>query len=212
VSTRASTHVLKSGPRALAWSSSVWLGLIVGMGAILRLINLDRQSLWLDEGISYWIALRPLSELVGHLATGDTHPPLHYLLLKGAIALGGSEWLLRFPSVLAGLVGIGLLYALGRELFDARTGLVAALIVAVSPLHIWHSQEARMYALVATLTLAAGLFAARALRTNSWLDWGLLVACQALALYTNTAAIWFTLALNGAALLLVGRLWQRGQF
>lgn len=190
---------------------AVLLALVVGLGALLRLATLGHHSLWLDEGLSYWIAHRPLDSLLDYLARRDTHPPLHYLVLQAMIALGGSEWQLRLPSALAGIGAIALLYALGKELFDARTGLLAAVILAVSPLHLWHAQEARMYALVATLALAATLFAARALRRGRPLDWAGLTICQALALWTNTAAIWFTFALNAAALLLIVTLWRRGQ-
>lgn len=221
MSTPASAElpVRGAGLVAAADTARAWIGArqamllwaIVGVGALLRLATLGAQSLWLDEGLSYWIANRSLSDLIDYLAHHDTHPPLHYLLLQPMIALGGSEWLLRLPSAVAGIIAIPLLYALGRELFDGPTGLVAALLLAVSPLHIWHAQEARMYALVAVLTLAATLFAARAVRTGRRLDWAGLVLCQVGALWSNTAGIWYTLALNAAALLLIGALVRRGR-
>ncbi len=189
-----------------------WFWLILGLGALLRLATLNRQSLWLDEAYSFWMSNRPWQDIVASLPSADTHPPLHYLVLQPMIALGGSEWLLRLPSALAGIVSIFLLYALGAELFNRQTGLLAALILAISPLHIWYAQEARMYALVAVLALAAGLFAARALRTNHPVDWILLGVCQGLALWTNSGAVWFTLALNTAALLIVVALWQSRRF
>src|SRR6266545_2121574 len=98
--------------------ATVWLWLILILGAILRLATLSRQSLWLDEGFSYWMANRRWTEVVAYLPLYDIHPPLYYLVLRGMIALGGSEWLLRLPSALAGLASIGLLYALGVELFN----------------------------------------------------------------------------------------------
>ena len=49
--------------------------------------------------------------------------------------------------MLAGTLLIPLLYALGRDLWDRRTGLVAALLGTVAPFLIWYSQEARMYGL-----------------------------------------------------------------
>lgn len=189
-----------------------WLWLTVSLGGVLRLATLGRQSLWLDEASSYWIADRPWMDIVAYLPTNDPHPPLYYLVLQPMIALGGGEWLLRLPSALASIAGIGLFYALGAELFDRQTGRLAAFVLAISPLHIWYAQEARMYALVAALTLAAALFAARALRTNHPADWILLALCQGLALWTNTAAIWFTLALNAAALPMAARLWRSRRF
>lgn len=67
-----------------------WLWLIIGLGAVLRLATLGRQSLWFDEGFSYWIADRPWRELISYLPNYDTHPPLYYLMLQPMIALGGN--------------------------------------------------------------------------------------------------------------------------
>ena len=187
-----------------------WIWVILGLGAFLRLITLGRQSLWLDEGISFWIVNRPLPDLLGELSR---HPrPLHFLVLHQMVALGGDEWLLRLPSALAGIASIGLIYALGFELFDRRTGLLAALILAFSPFHIWYSQEARFYALLAFLGLAAGWFAVRALRRNQPVDWVLFGVFEGLALDTESGAIWTVIAMNFAALLLVRSLWRTGRF
>src|SRR5436190_14287662 len=71
---------------------------ILSLGAALRLATLSRQSLWLDEASSYWIANRSWSDLVAELPRYDPHPPLHYLVLHLMIALGDAEWLLRLPS------------------------------------------------------------------------------------------------------------------
>lgn len=200
--------ISQSSPRR----NAIHLCLILGLGAGLRLATLGRQSLWLDEGFSYWMANRPWTTLLASLPNNDTHPPLHYLILQPMIALGGSEWLLRLPSALAGIASIGLLFALGKELFDRKTGLIAAFILAIAPFHLWFAQEARMYALVAVLSLAAGLFAARALRTNRRRDWLLFGLCEGLALLADVAAIWFVLAVNTAWLLSVRKYWRSQRF
>jgi uncharacterized membrane protein len=190
--------------------SMVWL--ILGFGAILRFATLGRQSLWLDEGMSYWLANRSWQSLLSFLPSYDPHPPLHYLILQPMIALGGDEWLLRLPSALASVVSIGLILALGKELFDEKTALMAAFIIAISPFHLRFAQEARMYAVVVTLSLAAGLFAVRALRTNHWHDWFAFGLFQGLALLADTAAIWFTLAVNTAWLVSLKKHWNTQRF
>jgi uncharacterized membrane protein len=186
--------------------------LVLLLAALVRFLTLTRQSVWLDESFSYWIAQQPPLQLVGWLWRHDTHGPLYYLLLQPMIALGGDEWLLRLPSALAGLASVGFLYALGAELFDRPTALLSALLLALSPLHIWYAQEARMYALVATLALAASLFLVRALRRNRPADWVALGFFEGAALLTDTAAIWFTFAINAAALLAVLWLWRERRF
>jgi uncharacterized membrane protein len=124
------------------------------------------------------------------------------------LPLGSEEWVLRLPSALVGLLSIYLLYRLGSALFDRLTGLAAALLLAVSPFHVWYSQEARMYALVGLLCLGAGLFAWRALRGNRFLDWLVLGLLEGLVLWIESAGIWLFLSLNVAALLVLPRLWR----
>ena len=63
-------------------------------------------------------------------------------------AAGQGEYAVRFLSLLAGMLIVALLYALGRRLLNHETGLMAALAGAVSPLLVYYSQETRMYAQV----------------------------------------------------------------
>lgn len=128
-----------------------WHILLVLAGALgLRLISLS-QSFWLDEATSA-TAARDLSwqQLFGSFAAADFHPSGYYALLKiwGA-AFGYSEVALRMPSVLFGVFTVYGLYRLGKLVANDQVGLLAALLLAVSGLHVYYSQEARAYALSA---------------------------------------------------------------
>ena len=120
---------------------------ILLLGGCLRLVRLD-QSLWLDEAINVMaVKTNTLQTLIFQYPIGDFHPPLYHALLFWWTALFGySEVAVRFPSLLFGLGTIVVLFLLGRTLWNAQTGLTAALLLAVSGLHIYYSQEARMYA------------------------------------------------------------------
>ncbi len=137
------------------------LALVVAVGGRLRFRNLGAESLWLDEAAT-WLQSR--GDLV-HLLTStanENYPPLHNLLVLISIRLfGEAEWALRLPSALAGTLNIIAIYGLGTLLGGRVAGLFAALFLALSGFHIWYSQEARMYAVLA---LAATLFAAMAIR------------------------------------------------
>jgi mannosyltransferase len=123
--------------------------LILSLGLILRLISLN-QSLWLDEATSALAARLPIADLFAKFMPGDFHPPLYYLILHYWTAFfGGSEIALRIPSVIAGILTIYVVYLIGRELSNQKTGLMGALLLATSGLHIYYSQEARMYSLAA---------------------------------------------------------------
>jgi len=117
---------------------------IVGLGAFLRLFNLGAESYLYREVCAIDQALLPIHQLFFH----DGSPPLYHLFLKGWIWIWGTgEYAPRSLSVLFGVLSIYLTYMLGRSLFSKKTGLIASLLVAVSPLHIYYSQYTRYYTL-----------------------------------------------------------------
>src|SRR5690606_19172411 len=84
---------------------------ILLLGFIFRLILIN-QSFWLDEGASLVISNRPLTDIFSYLST-DFHPPLHYLITHLTLELGfRSEFLLRLPNVIFGVLTIYFLYLL----------------------------------------------------------------------------------------------------
>jgi mannosyltransferase len=100
-------------------------------------------------------------------AAADIHPPGYYLALKvWTAAAGNTELALRGFSALAGLVGVALLYRLGKEYFGPGAGVAAALVGAFNPFLIYYSQEARMYALLATLSAVSFLLFSLWLRSS----------------------------------------------
>jgi len=125
------------------------------LAAWLRFYRIEYQSYWNDEGNSRVLAGKSVGNILAS-AAADIHPPGYYLALKVWRGLvGESEFGLRSFSALAGLVLVALLYRLGREYFDAPAAVAAALLGAVNPFLIYYAQEARMYALLATLSAAS---------------------------------------------------------
>ncbi|WP_254531077.1 glycosyltransferase family 39 protein [Natrinema gelatinilyticum] len=124
------------------------------LAAALRLFRLESESYWLDEAFSVTTVLSNTpSELLFSVPGNDPHPPLYYLLLSAWTAIfGTSELAARLLSALVGIATVVVLYGVGRRLFDREVGAIAALLVAVSPFHVWYSQEVRMYNLLALLT------------------------------------------------------------
>lgn len=122
------------------------------LGFILRLISLN-QSFWLDEATSATVA-RSLnfSEIVTQFAPNDFHPPLYYLLLNvWSLPFGVSEIWARVLSVLFALGTIYVVYLIGKKIKSENLGTIAAILVATAPLHVYYSQEARMYSMEAFL-------------------------------------------------------------
>jgi hypothetical protein len=168
----------------------------VVVGAVLRLYRLADESLWLDEAYSVGIVRRrSFGWLAFQHPTYDPHPPLHYLLLKPWVAfVGPSEMAVRLYAVLFGLLTIAVAYALGRELFDRRVGAIGALLVAVAPFHVWHSQNVRMYGLLAFLTGVSTLALVRLARESTRRRAMGYVVATALMTYTHVFGLFVVLA------------------
>ena len=128
---------------------------ILLLALALRIPKIGR-SLWLDE--VYSVTVRGSMNVYGIVTTSaDPHPPLYYLFLKlWMTVFGRSEIAVRSLSLLFGIGSVGAVYLLAGELYDRRTGLVAALLMAISTFQIQYSQTARMYTMLvffATLSL-----------------------------------------------------------
>jgi len=72
-------------------------------------------------------------------------PGLSILLFFVEKYLGDSEFALRFPSAVAGVLAIPMIYLLAAQLYSYREGLIAAALMAVAWCPIYYSQEARCY-------------------------------------------------------------------
>ena len=181
--------------------AALLLGLILLAFAI-RIHRLDFQSLWRDEVDAIRFAQRGLSELAANFLEIGQNGPLYFLLLHYWIRLAGtSEFAVRFFSLAFGVLIIPLIHTFGRQLLGTRTGLLAALLVALSPYHIWYSQEAKMYSLVAFLALLSLYLFLLALRKDRPFLWASYVLVTSLSLYIHifcvlmilVECLWFVL-------------------
>ena len=144
--TRATEESRRGGlSRGLAL---VVLALIVLAGLGLRLYRIEDQSVWYDEYISVSHVDDPDLATAIRLQRGPNWNlvPVYYSLqywwgnyITDDIAG------IRMLSILFGMAAIPLMYLLGARLFGRTGGLVAALLLALSPTHIYQAQELRNY-------------------------------------------------------------------
>ena len=163
------------------------LALLAGLTALAAIVRLDAtRGIWVDEAIGIREAHLPFERMLDVLRTTDFHPPLSFVPLWSSVHyLGDGELAVRLPSIIAGSLLVPMLFVAGRELYDARTGLVAAAFGAIAPLLVWYSQEARMYALVMLLAVVAVWAQARVLRRGDVTGWSLYTVAAALMLWTH---------------------------
>lgn len=202
-------------PRAHDWLWAAALLALCLLAFALRVYRLEAQSLWYDEGVTAYLATLSLPDLTAWTAD-DIQPPLYYYAVWAWVRLAGAgEFALRFPSALAGVLVVPCLAWLGRRVAGSRgAGLLAGLLGAVSPLHLWYAQEARNYTWFTLLCLAAsGLLWARLQGggARAWRAWLPYVALMAAAVYTHYFAF-FVLAFHACFALAWGlgcRAWSR---
>jgi 4-amino-4-deoxy-L-arabinose transferase-like glycosyltransferase len=180
----------------------VLVGLLL-LGAILRFATLDLQSYRYDEAVTVGRVLHPsLFDTLATVPRSESTPPLYYALAwLWSRVFGSGEVGLRSLSALAGTASIAVVYLAAVALpLRRRAGLIAAAIVAVNPVLIWFSQDARAYALVFLFTALSFLFFARARHSGSKRDLGWWAATSSLALLTHYFAAF--VVIPEAALLL----------
>lgn len=131
--------------------------LIVILGLIVRLMYLDVASLSLDEGYTILSARRPLTEILEQ-GPCDANPVLSDLIFHFGAGQSGSIEHLRIVSVFFAVLSLVALWKMGAILFDAQTGLIAALLLAVSSYHVVYSQFLRIYSVTFFLCLLAAYF------------------------------------------------------
>lgn len=124
--------------------------LIICLAVAIRAYAIGQQPLWMDELFSrYYVDLFGLKFLWTTGFTRENSPPLYYMAIAGWMHLFGTgEAAMRSLSLAASVLAMPLIYLIGKELFDQRHGLIAALIFALSPMQVSFAQEARTYALL----------------------------------------------------------------
>ncbi len=123
--------------------------LIIFFGSFLRFYKIDKESLWNDE-LASWERSNHVSlkEVISD-AISDVHPPGNQILLFFVIKFfGDSEFWLRLPSGIAGIISIFLIYLIGRKVYSEWEGIISSALMAVLWFPIYYSQEARVYSLL----------------------------------------------------------------
>ncbi|SFL49699.1 Dolichyl-phosphate-mannose-protein mannosyltransferase [Halogranum rubrum] len=175
--------------------------LLVAMG--LRLYRLTSTSLWLDEVTTLTArANLPVEQLISVAVNSSPHPPGYFLALHYWLSFAGTTpFAARFFSVVCGVGAVFFTYKIGRRLFTPRTGLGAALLLAISPMHIQYSREARMYALLCFLTVVSMYYFVRLLEGERTVSVFLGYTIGSICLmYTHMFALFVILAQNSYVL------------
>jgi 4-amino-4-deoxy-L-arabinose transferase-like glycosyltransferase len=158
---------MMSEEKRRGWKNGVgWFALIVLLlGAFwLRVKDLGIADLTFDEVATVYVASRPFGAVVRYVAgAAREHPPFYYLVMSPWMqAAGTSEFSIRYPSVLIGILTVVCSSRLARRLLNERGGWWGLVLTSVAPLSVWAGRTGRMYALVMLFSV---------LLVTSWLRW-----------------------------------------
>ncbi len=168
----------------------------LALAAVARGYGLEIQSLWLDEFLAFQIGQQDLSGMWRTAAAIHGQSPFYYLAVRGWSEVFGRDSVLvvRSLSVVLGLASLVQAWLFARRWFGPARADLTLVLLAVSPAHLYFSQEARMYPLLAVLLLGALQLAVAAVRDPAARGIGRLVAhgvLVGLALYTHYYAVLF---------------------
>jgi len=170
--------------------------IIATAAAVMRLYHLTTNRLWYDESFTLLVTMRPFTDAI-RATMFDVHPPLYYVITWCMVRV--FSWLpaplvLRGLSVILSLVGLWVFWRLTAGTDLPRPARLAALaFLAFSPVVLYFSQEARMYALLQLLVMLQLL----AVIQRRWL---LLLITTTAALYTHNYGLFYSAAIGLLAL------------
>jgi len=159
-----------------------------------RVWELGTADLSFDEVATFYVAHRPLREVLRYvMGAAREHPPAYYLVMSLWMQLAGvSEFAVRFPSVLMSVLAVSWSYKLGQRLTGTHGGWWTALLCAIMPFSVWAGRTGRMYALVLLLSLVVMESWLRWLAHPDWQHWLSFVMLSAVAAMTHyyLALLW----------------------
>jgi mannosyltransferase len=193
---------LASTGSAVLWA----LAGLTGLGLAVRFSTLGLQSYHHDEVITVARVIPgSFAQMLDEVRRSESNPPLYYVVAWAwSKAFGTGEIGMRSLSALLGTATIPFAFLAAREAVGARAGLVCAAIVAVDPMLIWYSQEARSYAMLVFFCAVSLYFFLRARRGGAGSDLAFWALSSGAALCSHYFAV-FAVAVEAAWLLVALR-------
>lgn len=180
------------------------VGFWIAISLVLRLFGITQESLWWDEYTSHvYLDAPSLLEFLWLNRTLDplTLPFYYTLEYLWNHYVTDSVLGLRLLSIAIGAVTLPLVYSLGKHLYGRQAGYVAIALLALSPVHIHHSQSIRMYVVFVFLATAVVVTFTRLLGRPGWSTWFFHGLASFLMYWTHPFAGLVPAALGGFLLL-----------
>jgi mannosyltransferase len=138
--------------------ASFILAVLMMFVVLLSVFVFSEQSLRLDESQSLWQTSHTPTKIINIIAQ-DVHVPLYHVILHfWQLFLGNSVFTGRMLSLVFFLLAIPSVYFLGKRALSAEIGMLAAVLISISPFMNWYGNEIRMYSLMTLLAILSQFF------------------------------------------------------
>jgi uncharacterized membrane protein len=162
----------------------IFLAIIIFASAVLRFYRIGGQSYWIDELLSLGASTAPEGISFWEKILHDVHGPLHSVIIHFLQRFSTTEYLLRSPSAIAGILSVFFIYRWLKMIGRGDVAIYAALILALSPYNLYYSQELRFYSLLTLFVILSMMAFQRYLRDptiSTGLVLGIALTCASLS-------------------------------
>lgn len=164
------------------------------LSIFLRFYSLSRNSLWVDEIITLNLSEQKIANIISDRLNEGFTPAYFVLMQSWVFVFGKSEYALRFLSAFFGVLAIPLFFYLVMKILDAKTALFSSFLLALSEVHLWQSQNARMYEITFFFIIFSLLFFWQLLKRDSKSCWCAYALTTLIALSMHYLSILSTLS------------------
>ncbi|HHT9124391.1 MAG TPA: glycosyltransferase family 39 protein [Candidatus Brocadiia bacterium] len=174
--------------------TTILLCLIIFLAAFLRIYYLSTPSYSSDDVL----AIKKINEISAKYivweALHKSRPMLFFISVHcWQLLAGSSEFALRLPSAIFGILSVFVIFKLASLIFDKKTALIGALLLAVNPEHFFFSCSLKAYTLTTLLALTSLYLLLRALKGHRTILWIAFCISNVMLLYTHNSAVFIVL-------------------
>lgn len=176
---------LKSEKQPSWWIVGGSLMLMIAFAIYFSLTIFSQTSMRLDEAQSLFQTNRDISGVL-NLVAQDVHVPGYHILLHyWQMIFGNTIFTARMMSLVFFVALIPATYALASYAFNRKVGLFATLLVTLSPFMDWYGSEARMYTMLALITVLHQLTFLKLYKEGKPVHWVWFTVTAILGMYTH---------------------------
>ena len=182
--------------------TALWI--MVGLALLALAVRIPglNGGLWNDEISSLLFSYRtPFPAMLTEYPGDNKHPLYSHLAHLAIVTFGEANWTIRLPALLFGVATVPMLYVFGRQVVREREAVLSAALLALSYHHVWFSQSARGYIVLAFAMVVTTHLLLKVLRNGSTSAAVLYALAIALGVYTHLTFVFAVFAQFGVALL-----------